>query len=693
MKNKILQRPGRVLLAWGAALALLPAAMALTPDKNTVPEPSAQAYEGPSQRQRDADYVARAMAEAGQQNFTKALMLLERVLDGNPDPDIELRALNMALTMAHEEFTPGDSARWNRYVSLLTATPPVPATPADYVDAISVSDDRFEDNPALTRSIIEHGRRRFPDDATLAEYQCNFELRRVVTQIPDKPLAPGDTLIPAVQRVDALIRDNAKVSGYGTGMTALAAITARLLDDNDRLRSLLPRMESMAAGDPAAMHACAMIYHMLGENDKSKVLMCERLARGYAEPGELSTILRTDTTPGMELATVRALALAVADEDVDAKTRNELVSHLNSSLLYRHMLPEYFYDGVSDMSDEDRAAYSNRFAIVYPALDSLVWRTLEWEDFDVDLATAFATVSDSSWMERQSRPILEHLAAGDPDLYAMLRIADAYGYNDTRARDDMMERALRQYPGNPVALIMRANYRMAREDWQGVVDDLTQVTDTKIFRATAVPEWKDMDTTSVIDDRLALLAHAYGKLGLHDKAVPLLRTIMQRHPDDAMAKNNLAYEMALEGKDLANALKLVDTALATAGDNITMLDTRAWILYRMGSYPKALDAMKQCIRTFGIDWDVLTGPAGVEKARQLLQADGTQKKITDLDDTAPLCTALFGGEIDHGLSNEYLEHTRDILKANGMNARAAAIDDVLELLGPEGLQQMLQRMY
>ena len=66
-------------------------------------------------------------------------------------------------------------------------------------------------------------------------------------------------------------------------------------------------------------------------------------------------------------------------------------------------------------------------------------------------------------------------------------------------------------------------------------------------------------------------------------------------PDNRTALNNLAYEYSLEGRNLEQALEMVERALENSNNNPTFLDTKAWVLYKLGRYAEAKKVMQQAI--------------------------------------------------------------------------------------------------
>lgn len=75
---------------------------------------------------------------------------------------------------------------------------------------------------------------------------------------------------------------------------------------------------------------------------------------------------------------------------------------------------------------------------------------------------------------------------------------------------------------------------------------------------------------------------------MYPQAVSLMQEYFPRMKERSSLQNNLiAYARALAGQDLEEALTEVNLAIADQA-NESFLDTRAWILHRMGSHDEAL---------------------------------------------------------------------------------------------------------
>jgi tetratricopeptide (TPR) repeat protein len=83
------------------------------------------------------------------------------------------------------------------------------------------------------------------------------------------------------------------------------------------------------------------------------------------------------------------------------------------------------------------------------------------------------------------------------------------------------------------------------------------------------------------------------KRGNHTAAIDHLRKAVDTNPDDAMAGNDLAYELAEHTSSLDEALKYAQHAVELAPNQPAFADTLGWILYRKGLYPSAISYLER----------------------------------------------------------------------------------------------------
>jgi tetratricopeptide (TPR) repeat protein len=91
------------------------------------------------------------------------------------------------------------------------------------------------------------------------------------------------------------------------------------------------------------------------------------------------------------------------------------------------------------------------------------------------------------------------------------------------------------------------------------------------------------------------LAQYYGQAGHPAEAVSLFRSLVARHPDNAIFLNNLAWY--LKDSDPKEGLTFAERAYARADNDIPVVDTYALLLVRNGRADAALRALDKGIDT------------------------------------------------------------------------------------------------
>jgi tetratricopeptide (TPR) repeat protein len=91
------------------------------------------------------------------------------------------------------------------------------------------------------------------------------------------------------------------------------------------------------------------------------------------------------------------------------------------------------------------------------------------------------------------------------------------------------------------------------------------------------------------------LAFCYDQLGSPDRSIRLYKRILEVDPGNSLMMNNLAYVLALEGKELEHARELALKATAADPANAGFLDTLGWIYFRLGEYAKAREILEKAV--------------------------------------------------------------------------------------------------
>ncbi len=91
------------------------------------------------------------------------------------------------------------------------------------------------------------------------------------------------------------------------------------------------------------------------------------------------------------------------------------------------------------------------------------------------------------------------------------------------------------------------------------------------------------------------LATAYEAQGKQDKAKEKYILALKLQPNLPAAANNLAWDLAEEGSDLGEALRLAMQAKQAMPDQPNVADTLGWVHYKRKSYSLAISQFKQAL--------------------------------------------------------------------------------------------------
>jgi tetratricopeptide (TPR) repeat protein len=83
------------------------------------------------------------------------------------------------------------------------------------------------------------------------------------------------------------------------------------------------------------------------------------------------------------------------------------------------------------------------------------------------------------------------------------------------------------------------------------------------------------------------LAMLYEAQGRRDEGLALMESVIRTHPDHSNALNYVGYTLAEEGRDLDRALVLVQQASVLDPENGYILDSVAWVYYKLKDYKNA----------------------------------------------------------------------------------------------------------
>ncbi|WP_296541473.1 tetratricopeptide repeat protein [Rhodoferax sp.] len=174
------------------------------------------------------------------------------------------------------------------------------------------------------------------------------------------------------------------------------------------------------------------------------------------------------------------------------------------------------------------------------------------------------------WLQRVNHP--------DDLLAAQLKRASLM------ARQGMIEEALALIDSLPEK--SHTDIQLKRSTAVEILRDQKQFARARRLLEAALAD-KPSDTDILYD--LAMLAEKMGDIAEMER---LLRQLITAKPDDAQAYNALGYALADRNLRLPEARQLIEKALALAPGDPFILDSLAWVAFRMGQNQEALDLLR-----------------------------------------------------------------------------------------------------
>lgn len=96
-------------------------------------------------------------------------------------------------------------------------------------------------------------------------------------------------------------------------------------------------------------------------------------------------------------------------------------------------------------------------------------------------------------------------------------------------------------------------------------------------------------------DLMFQLGFVEQRMDNEDKALEIMQRIINLDPDNADALNFVGYTLADAGRELERALQLIENALRLQPDSGHIIDSLAWVYFRMGEYEKAWEQIQVAI--------------------------------------------------------------------------------------------------
>ena len=102
-------------------------------------------------------------------------------------------------------------------------------------------------------------------------------------------------------------------------------------------------------------------------------------------------------------------------------------------------------------------------------------------------------------------------------------------------------------------------------------------------------------TRLLVAESRQVLAHLASLAGNVEEAEEQLLTVLDEFPNDASAKNDLAFLWAKRGVNLQKSLRLAQDAVQTSPEDATYRDTLGWTYFQLGQADRAIEELRRAV--------------------------------------------------------------------------------------------------
>ena len=422
----------------------------------------------------------------------------------------------------------------------------------------------------------------------------------------------------------------------------LETLAALYLNKRDA-ESSIPVLEKMASLQPRRsdiLSQLAQLYSTVGDTDKAigvldRIELLEGFSpqvsvekfRLYKEKGQLDSAfvqlqtLCDDAPHDMNLRVVVGSQYMLAGDTVRAlqiydEVRQKEPTNTNLQLAT--------LDYLRDSRQDDRYN-AMRDSLLFLADSPTQLRVLMLRSYIADVQ------SDSTYAPRLEAAFDTLLARPQQDAQVLIMKAayQVYRKQSQEAICETMRKVLEVEPGNETALRELLQYYAEKNDEKGVEDisrrglnyhpeeiayayylGMALAEQKKLEDATDVLQQGLRVRTEYVSERLVsnvfgVLGDIYYQQGKEQEAFAAYDSALVYMEDNIMCLNNYAYYLSLKEEQLDRAEEMSYRTIRQEPENITYLDTYAWILFKKGDYSHARSYMDKVVNPNKTDEELL----------------------------------------------------------------------------------------
>jgi len=255
----------------------------------------------------------------------------------------------------------------------------------------------------------------------------------------------------------------------------------------------------------------------------------------------------------------------------------------------------------------DERAYAAGLAVIYATRESADGRIIDprgpWADAHNALMRGLATYLPESetyrrylveqWFRaaqfERAIPVLRLMLGDDPDsVFALSRLTLLLELSGPVEEAEALRAHL-------AAILPPGAERQARIAEHLLERGQAEEAAALIYKALAEDEEGVMPGPAMTDRAASGLLNVLTLAEGLDASEPYYLSMIRRFPESVLLNNGLGYRWAVAGKELASARVMIRRAIDVGGENDAVLDSMAWVLYRMGELDLARANMQQAI--------------------------------------------------------------------------------------------------
>lgn len=254
-----------------------------------------------------------------------------------------------------------------------------------------------------------------------------------------------------------------------------------------------------------------------------------------------------------------------------------------------------------DIQNRDKVSYFNQFLenkqfyqVFYPNIDTLINNFISTYPKDTSLYPIYTEhLTRLGKLKELNEFLREKIDVGSKDtslLYKFIELNFYLKNYDTTVA--YAHKAISFYPQQVKFYLYEAYSHF----------QLKQYDSTIIVLKKALP-LAAKDSMKV--DILSMIGDSYHSLGNTEHAFSYYDAALKINPSNIQVLNNYSYYLSLLDKNLSKALKMINVVIDKEPNNGTYLDTKAWILYKLGRYSEAKDVMRKALIFGGNESDTI----------------------------------------------------------------------------------------